>query len=314
MSFKLHLIVGGLIAMAPAFAAEWMTDLDAARGKAAAKGKTVLVDFTGSDWCHWCVVLREKVLDTPEFEAYAQPRFVLAEIDVPNNPADPALRERNNEICKQYHVTSFPTLMVLDARGTVLGGVQGYRPDKESIKESLEEARRLGDELNAARRLQGDEKVAALMAVYNKLPKLFVAKAISLRKEIAQADPGDKSGLAGQVRAEDQMEAFLTEFKAAKDPDASYAILERYLAKAEPANRPRMLRHKYSYLNNKGIGMLNAAQTVEDVEKARDCLLAAVSCLPEQGRAKEEESIRKAFANPRAMLDEINKYRESRKK
>ena len=32
---------------------EWMTDFEAAKKKAAAENKSLLVDFTGSDWCGW---------------------------------------------------------------------------------------------------------------------------------------------------------------------------------------------------------------------------------------------------------------------
>ncbi|MDT8391733.1 MAG: thioredoxin family protein [Lentisphaeria bacterium] len=41
-----------------AFAAEgWMTDYDAALKKAKAENKVVILDFSGSDWCVWCVRL-----------------------------------------------------------------------------------------------------------------------------------------------------------------------------------------------------------------------------------------------------------------
>ncbi len=42
--------------IAPAFAGEgWLTDLDTGKKQAAAENKAVLVDFTGSDWCHFCI-------------------------------------------------------------------------------------------------------------------------------------------------------------------------------------------------------------------------------------------------------------------
>ncbi|HIX20459.1 MAG TPA: thioredoxin family protein, partial [Candidatus Akkermansia intestinigallinarum] len=41
--------------VAPAFAAEWLTDLEAAKKQAAAENKAILVDFTGSDWCGYCI-------------------------------------------------------------------------------------------------------------------------------------------------------------------------------------------------------------------------------------------------------------------
>ena len=47
--FKNLLIAGLAAIVVPAFAAEWMTDIEAAKTKAAAENKAVLVDFTGSD-------------------------------------------------------------------------------------------------------------------------------------------------------------------------------------------------------------------------------------------------------------------------
>ena len=35
----------------------WMTDFAAAKIKAAADQKPLLLDFTGSDWCGWCIKL-----------------------------------------------------------------------------------------------------------------------------------------------------------------------------------------------------------------------------------------------------------------
>ncbi|HIX19757.1 MAG TPA: thioredoxin family protein, partial [Candidatus Akkermansia intestinigallinarum] len=41
--------------VAPACGAEWLTDLEAAKKQAAAENKAILVDFTGSDWCGYCI-------------------------------------------------------------------------------------------------------------------------------------------------------------------------------------------------------------------------------------------------------------------
>ena len=49
MSRKLICAAALLTALLPSWAAEWMTDIEAAKAKAAAENKAVLVDFTGSD-------------------------------------------------------------------------------------------------------------------------------------------------------------------------------------------------------------------------------------------------------------------------
>ena len=66
-----------LAALVPALAAEWMTDLEAAKAKAAAENKAVLIDFTGSDWCGFCVRLRKDVLSKGEFKKFASKNLIL---------------------------------------------------------------------------------------------------------------------------------------------------------------------------------------------------------------------------------------------
>ena len=51
--------------------ATWLTDLPKAEAQAKAENKIVLLDFTGSDWCGWCIKFKKEVLDTAEFQEYA---------------------------------------------------------------------------------------------------------------------------------------------------------------------------------------------------------------------------------------------------
>ena len=39
--------------------AVWLTDLDEGIKVAKAEKKAILVDFTGSDWCGWCIRLKK---------------------------------------------------------------------------------------------------------------------------------------------------------------------------------------------------------------------------------------------------------------
>jgi len=40
---------------------KWVTELPKAQEQARAEKKLVLLDFTGSDWCGWCIKLNEEV-------------------------------------------------------------------------------------------------------------------------------------------------------------------------------------------------------------------------------------------------------------
>ncbi len=50
---------------APCVAQLWTEDIDGAFKTAAAEGKSVFIDFTGSDWCYWCI-LASRIFSAPQ--------------------------------------------------------------------------------------------------------------------------------------------------------------------------------------------------------------------------------------------------------
>ena len=62
----------------------WTDNFEAAKAQAVKENKDILIDFTGSDWCGWCIQLKKEVFSTPEFEAAAPKSFVLMEADFPS--------------------------------------------------------------------------------------------------------------------------------------------------------------------------------------------------------------------------------------
>lgn len=106
---------------------EWGTDLAKAQAKAKAENKKVLINFTGSDWCGFCIKLDKEVFSTPEFQEYAAKNLVLVEADFPNSKTLPAdLKAANAKLKEQHKVRGYPTLVLLGSDGTKLGEVVGY--------------------------------------------------------------------------------------------------------------------------------------------------------------------------------------------
>src|SRR5712671_809845 len=64
-------------------AAGWDDDYAKALAQAKAEKKLLLMDFTGSDWCGWCIKLDKEVFSKPEFKEYAKKSLVLVEVDFP---------------------------------------------------------------------------------------------------------------------------------------------------------------------------------------------------------------------------------------
>lgn len=105
----------------------WMTDFDAAKAKAKAEGKPLLVNFTGSDWCGWCIKLVDEVFSQKAFQEYADKSLVLVEIDFPRRKEISAeLKAQNEALAKTYGIRGFPTILVMDADAKVLKST-GYR-------------------------------------------------------------------------------------------------------------------------------------------------------------------------------------------
>ena len=95
----------------------WLTDLDEGIKVAKAEKKAILVDFTGSDWCGWCIRLKKEVFDQKEFAA-ATKDFVLVELDYPQKKQQSAeVKAKNKALAEKFGIEGFPTILLLDSNG-----------------------------------------------------------------------------------------------------------------------------------------------------------------------------------------------------
>ncbi len=128
---KTVLVLLGCLALVQARAAElsWTTDLPKALEQAKTEKKLVLLNFTGSDWCPWCIKFDKEVFSTPEFAQYAKDHLVLVMVDFPRRKELSAqLQDANKALQKKYAVDGFPTYVVLSAEGQEVGRQVGYAP------------------------------------------------------------------------------------------------------------------------------------------------------------------------------------------
>ena len=107
----------------------WSTDLPKAQAQAKADNKMVLMDFTGSDWCGWCMKFDKEALSTDKFADYAKAHLELVVVDFPNKkPQSDALKAANKALGEKYGVNGYPTFVVLNADGKEIGRQVGYAP------------------------------------------------------------------------------------------------------------------------------------------------------------------------------------------
>ncbi len=125
----------------------WGEDFEAAKAAAAKDKKPILVDFTGSDWCGWCIKLDKEVFAKKEFKDYAKDNLILLSLDFPHEKKQSSkLKKQNEELSKKFGVKGFPTVLILDAEGKKIGetGYQEGGPAKyvEHLKDLLAKAKK----------------------------------------------------------------------------------------------------------------------------------------------------------------------------
>lgn len=110
----------------------WTTDLAKAMTDAKAANKSVLVEFTGSDWCPPCIAMRKNVFSKKEFVEKASAKFVLVELDFPRKDRGLAAKNEPNRL--KYQVDGFPTVVLLTPEGKELSRfIASDYPDKDSF-------------------------------------------------------------------------------------------------------------------------------------------------------------------------------------
>lgn len=106
----------------------WLTDFEAAKKAAAEKKLPILADFSGSDWCGWCIKLDSEVFSKKEFKEFAKDNMVLFMADFPRKKQqDEKIKKQNADLMKKHEVRGFPTVLLMDAEGKVFAST-GYQP------------------------------------------------------------------------------------------------------------------------------------------------------------------------------------------
>ena len=109
---------------------DWLHDYNKAQEEAKANHKLLFLNFTGSDWCGWCIKLDKDIFSQPKFKSFAHDNLVLVELDFPRRKSLPVeLKKQNVQLAQQYEVLGFPTIVVLNSNGQKVWQFDGYFPD-----------------------------------------------------------------------------------------------------------------------------------------------------------------------------------------
>lgn len=102
-------------------AVTWAHAMDAALADAGKANRPILMDFY-TDWCEWCKALDDTTYVDPAFIEYSK-KFTCARVNA----------EVDTVNAKKYHVSGYPTVILMKADGTEIDRVVGYMRAPEFI-------------------------------------------------------------------------------------------------------------------------------------------------------------------------------------
>jgi protein disulfide-isomerase len=105
----------------------WQTDYKQALAQATKEKKQLLLNFTGSDWCPYCVQMDKEVLNQPDFKAFAAKKLILVKLDFPRRKQlAPVEAAQNDKLQQEFRIEGFPTFVLLDSAGNEVRRQVGY--------------------------------------------------------------------------------------------------------------------------------------------------------------------------------------------
>jgi tetratricopeptide (TPR) repeat protein len=212
----------------------WMTDFEAAKAKAKAEKKMLLLEFTGSDWCGPCMALKADILDKHASDNEFLKQTVLVEVDFPHEKKQSEeLKAQNKKLRDLYQAgKNFPEVLLLDSDGKLIARYMGFDPDVERYLKHLAECPGIWksipqwrSELEKAQGLDRVRLLDKLIDAYDKL-QTPVKEMSDWRKEIVSLDPENQSGLMDKYIVSISMSEADRLFEERKIPEA-VAVLHK---------------------------------------------------------------------------------------
>lgn len=233
---KQNILALGIFVMALATTAQaelkWLTDFEEGKKAVKESGKSLLVAFTGSDWCHACIQLEKEILSQKAFEAVAE-KYILVKLDFPEaqDLVAPEQRVKNQTLALELQVAGFPSILIFDEKGRSFTRT-GYQPlTPEEYLKHLEEITKPYNDLQSA---EGEKRKDALLAFFRTLPGSEIEQNFGAEfEEFKKLDPEDKSGFVAEMAAAKALAGYEDEVGqhlAAGEFDAVITLVDDFIA------------------------------------------------------------------------------------
>lgn len=126
------------------YAAGWETDFARVSADARKSGSYMLLYFSGSDWCHWCMKINSEFFNSDVFKKFAKENLLCVSVDFPRQKTlSKELKEQNESLAKKYDVRGYPKVIILSPEGEIVGQT-GY--SKIEAKEFVDNLKKMIDE------------------------------------------------------------------------------------------------------------------------------------------------------------------------
>ncbi len=251
-----NIVLVGLLVLGYAFSAGaadklWVNDFAAAKDRAKKENKLLFLDFTGSDWCGWCIKLKKEVFSQELFIKDAPKKFILVELDFPKKTKqDDKLKQQNQMLSRKYAVQGFPTIILADADGVEFART-GYRPGGpkaylEALDKYVGNFREYEKLVQEAKKLDGIEKARKLDQALARLAENGSQRdREKLAKEIIALDKDGQAGLRVKYELPGKLNAIRDELNKSRDFDKALQELDKLTVEARAV--PPMLQQVYLF-------------------------------------------------------------------
>ena len=253
----------------------WTQDFEAAKSRAHKEGKDLLLDFTGSDWCHWCIQLNEEVFSKEYFQKTAPDRFVLVTLDFPRTRNLPEeIKTQNQKLMEEHGIRGFPTIILTDANGKAFARTGYKEGGPEPYVQHLAE---LQNNKNTWQTMLADAKLATGLEKARLLDAAITAYSANgieeplenLIAQIKELDKDDEAGLRAKYVVSEKLSEMESELNSSGDFDKALRELDSLfnISRNSPETRQRIYLFQASIFlqgkNDRNAGLENLRKAVQ---------------------------------------------------
>tara|TARA_B100001765_G_scaffold87280_1_gene53456 strand:+ start:284 stop:1183 length:900 start_codon:yes stop_codon:yes gene_type:complete len=276
----------------------WLVDFEKAKAQAAKEEKSILMEFTGSDWCPPCKALAKNVLTQDVFKTEMPKNFVLLKLDSPRDKSKqtPEEIEQYKVLAAKYGIQGVPTIFLADAKGRPYYQTVGYSGDPAdkyvaNLKEQLGTLAKRDAAFAKAEKATGTEKAKLLAEGLSLVDDEMALKTYSeVVAEIIELDADNKAGLKTKFDGLKNSVEFKSELEATMSsnrgkPEDILAAIDKLIAEKKPTGAALQ----------EAVFMKSSILFQTDKAKAKEMLLEAKELAPQSETGKRIDGILERF-------------------